>query len=124
MNRPTDDVVDRFRANLWRCRRRAALSQEQVAELAGLHRTEIGMLESGARVPRIDTLVKLMGSLEVSANELLDGIEWLPARERREGTFWTRTAQGSRRETTERAASEAGQSQAGTQAGRARHQEP
>ncbi len=96
MNRPTDDMVDRFRANLLRCRRRAALSQEQLAELAGLHRTEIGLLESGARVPRLDTLVKLMGSLEVSAEELLDGIEWLPAREPREGTFWTRTSQERR----------------------------
>jgi transcriptional regulator with XRE-family HTH domain len=96
MNRPADDVVDRFRANLLRCRRRATLSQEQLAELAGLHRTEIGMLESGARVPRLDTLVKLVGSLEVSADELLDGIEWLPTRERREGTFWTRSAQERR----------------------------
>lgn len=96
MSRPTDDVVDRFGTNLLRCRRRAALSQEQLAELSGLHRTEIGLLESGARVPRLDTLVKLKCSLEVSAEELLDGIEWLPARERREGTFWTRSAQERR----------------------------
>ncbi len=90
MNRPTDDVADRFRVNLRRCRRRADLSQEQLAQLASVHRTEVGLLENGARIPRLDTLVKLMGSLEVSADELLDGIEWLPAREQREGTFWTR----------------------------------
>ena len=93
---PRADVIDAFRANLRRCRRRAGLSQEQLAGLASVHRTEIGLLESGARVPRLDTLVKLKCSLEVSAEELLDGIEWLPAREQREGTFWTRKLEGRR----------------------------
>lgn len=34
------------------------------------------MLERGVRIPRIDTLVKLAGSIEVPASELLEGIEW------------------------------------------------
>lgn len=38
------------------------------------------MLERGERLPRIDTLIKLMGALEVPAGDLLDGIEWVPAR--------------------------------------------
>lgn len=88
MARPNDELIDRFRANLWRCRRRAGLSQEQLALLAALHRTQIGMLERGARMPRIDTLVKLASSLELSADTLLAGIEWLPARDTRTGTFW------------------------------------
>jgi transcriptional regulator with XRE-family HTH domain len=46
---------------------------------AGLHRTEIGLLERGARVPRIDTLLKLAAALGVSLRcPLLDRIEWRP----------------------------------------------
>ncbi len=36
------------------------------------------MLERGIRLARIDTLVKLAGALEVSPNELLEGIAWVP----------------------------------------------
>lgn len=71
-------VAERFGANLRRCRRRAGLSQEQAAVRASLHRSAIGLLERGERVARVDTLVKLMGALEVDADELLAGLEWLP----------------------------------------------
>ncbi len=70
------EVARQFGLNLLRHRKRAGLSQEELSFTAGLHRTEIGMLERGIRLARIDTLVKLMGALEVSASELLDGIEW------------------------------------------------
>lgn len=46
------------------------------SRIASLHRTEVSQLERGLRLPRIDTLVKLTSSLEVSADELLDGIAW------------------------------------------------
>lgn len=72
------EIAHRFGENLLRCRKRAGLSQEQLAFRAELHRTEIGLLERGERVPRIDTLVKLAGALPVSADELLAGIEWEP----------------------------------------------
>ena len=36
------------------------------------------MLERGERVPRIDTLIKLAGSLGVTPGELLDGLGWEP----------------------------------------------
>lgn len=35
-----------------------------------------GQLEWGLRVARIDTLIKLASSLEISAAELLAGIRW------------------------------------------------
>ena len=45
-----------------------------------LHRTEIGLLERGARVPRIDTLIKIASGLGIRIHcELLDGIGWTPA---------------------------------------------
>lgn len=53
--------------------------------MASLHRTEISQLERGLRLARIDTLVKLAASLEVSTDELLVGIEWQPGQLRRGG---------------------------------------
>lgn len=44
------------------------------------------MLERGLRLARIDTLVKLAGSLGVEPSELLDGIVWKPG-EPRPGHF-------------------------------------
>jgi transcriptional regulator with XRE-family HTH domain len=70
------DIAARFGDNLVRCRKRADLSQEGLSHLASLHRTEISQLERGLRRCRIDTLVKLKDALDVSADELLDGIVW------------------------------------------------
>jgi transcriptional regulator with XRE-family HTH domain len=74
-----------FGANLSRHRDAASLSQEQVGLMAALHRTEISQLERGLRVPRIDTLIKLAATLDVTPASLLDGIEWRPAEIRRGG---------------------------------------
>ena len=69
----------RFGDNLRRARRRADLSQEQLGICASLHRTEVGLLERGARVPRIDTLIKLARGLGIDPEGLLEGIAWTPA---------------------------------------------
>jgi len=74
------DIATRFGQNLARARKRASLSQEELAHHSALHRTEIGLLERGERVPRIDTLVKLAGALSVRSEELLEGIDWNPGR--------------------------------------------
>lgn len=72
----SENVAAHFAANLRRARRRTGLSQE-VGFRASLHRTEVGLLERGARVPRIDTLVKLCAALGVRIDcALLDGIMW------------------------------------------------
>lgn len=72
------DFAARFGDNLKRCRKRADLSQEDLSHLASLHPTEVSQLERGLRLCRIDTLVKLAASLEVSADDLLAGITWSP----------------------------------------------
>lgn len=72
------DLAARFGDNLARHRKRADLSREDLSHLASLHRTEISQLERGLRLCRIDTLIKLTCSLEVSADELLAGINWAP----------------------------------------------
>lgn len=82
----SEEVAVRFGRNLHRCRRRAAMSQEELGNLASLHRTEIGMLEHGTRLARVDTLMKLAGALSVSPVELLEGIHWNPGNSA-EGSF-------------------------------------
>lgn len=72
------DIATAFGRNLNRCRKRAGLSQEELAVRASLHRTEIGLLERGERLPRIDTAIKLAGALSVPPAELIEGIDWSP----------------------------------------------
>lgn len=82
----TLDIAARFGDNLVRARRLADLSQDELSIRASVHRTEVSQIERGLRVPRIDTLAKLMGALDATADELLSGIEWQPG-ERRRGRF-------------------------------------
>lgn len=79
------DLAARFGDNLARQRKRADLSQDELSLLASLHRTEISQLERGLRIARVDTLIKLKCSLEVSADDLLAGINWEPGGLRRGG---------------------------------------
>ena len=72
------DVAGHLGDNLKRVRERSGLSQDEVAVRASVHRTEISQIERGLRIPRIDTLVKLSGSLEVDPAELLAGLTWEP----------------------------------------------
>jgi transcriptional regulator with XRE-family HTH domain len=70
----TDDLPRRFARNLVTARTRVDLGQMETAERAGLHLSEIGLLERGLRVPRLDTIVKLAGAVEVEACALLTGM--------------------------------------------------
>lgn len=73
-----DAFARRFGENLARHRKRARLSQEQLSVRASLHRTAVGQLERGERVARLDTLVKLVGALDVRPEDLLEGLKWSP----------------------------------------------
>lgn len=73
------EVAKRFGENLRRLRKGADISQEELGLRCSLHRTEIGLLERGARVPRIDTLIKIASGLGIRIDcKLLDGISWTP----------------------------------------------
>ena len=62
--------------NLVEHRGRVGLSQQGTADRAGLHRTEVALIESGKRLPRLDTIVKLAGAVEVEPCALLMGMAW------------------------------------------------
>jgi len=76
----------RFGRNLWRQRRRADLSQQELADLTGVHRVGIGKIERGEQLPRLDTILKVSAGVEASPCELMAGLRWYPGR-RIEGEF-------------------------------------
>jgi len=70
-----ETVRARFAENLRRHRLKAGLSQEALADICDLHRTEISLLERRRRSPRLETIVILSRGLQLaSPSELLEGI--------------------------------------------------
>ncbi len=66
-----DRILHSFSRALVELRHEAGLSQEQLAEASGLHRTYIGGLERAERNPTILTLAALSKGLNLSASALL-----------------------------------------------------
>ncbi len=60
--------------NLRGLRVRRNLAQERLAEIASLHRNEIGMLERGQGEPGVLTLLIVADALKVPPCILLDGL--------------------------------------------------
>jgi transcriptional regulator with XRE-family HTH domain len=69
---------EHFGRRVWRYRRQAYLSQDELGRLLDLHRTEISQIERGLRIPRLDTILKLSAGVEVSPCELTAGLRWRP----------------------------------------------
>jgi transcriptional regulator with XRE-family HTH domain len=70
------DCGRRLGQNLVEAREKRDLTQAATAKLAGLHRTEISLIERGQRVPQLDTIVKLGGALRMQPCALLVGMAW------------------------------------------------
>ena len=63
-----------FGLNLASERKKAGLSQEDLAFRADLHRTEVSLIERGLREPRLETFLKLSRGLGVPPATLINGI--------------------------------------------------
>jgi len=55
-------------------RHQKGLSQEQLAELTGLHRTYIGGIERGERNVSILNLICLSNALDITVSKMVEGI--------------------------------------------------
>ncbi|WP_262982227.1 helix-turn-helix domain-containing protein [Sulfurirhabdus autotrophica] len=60
--------------NLRKARLARDISQEELAELAELHRTYVGSVERGERNISIDNMERLATALQLDVIELLQGI--------------------------------------------------
>ncbi|EKD08190.1 MAG: helix-turn-helix transcriptional regulator [Limnospira sp. PMC 1291.21] len=60
-----------FAKRLKQIRKMRGLSQENLADIAGLHRTYVGSVERGERNVSIDNMERLAKALDVEITELL-----------------------------------------------------
>ncbi len=74
-------LLKAFGEQLRTLRKRRNLAQERLAEVASLHRNEIGVLERGQGEPGLLTLLILADALEVPLRGLTEVVS--PPRERR-----------------------------------------
>ncbi len=69
-----DQVLARFGDHLRELRQQRALSQEGLAELAGLHRTYLGGIERGERNVSLINLAAIASALDLPLSALFKGI--------------------------------------------------
>jgi transcriptional regulator with XRE-family HTH domain len=66
--------LKRFGARVRALRQLAGMSQEELAERAGLHRTYVGGIERGERNVGVLNILQLAHALKVPPNELFEGM--------------------------------------------------
>lgn len=65
------DIYGRLARNVRRLRKELEISQEELADLANLHRTYVSGIERKVRNPTIEILARLAVALGVSESDLL-----------------------------------------------------
>lgn len=68
-------ALRKFGERIRELRKRAGLSQEELAAKAGLHRTYVGGVERGERNVSLVNILRLASALGVPAGDLFDGDE-------------------------------------------------
>ena len=66
-----DSIIIRFGKRVREERTKKGLSQEQLAELADVHRTYIGMVERGEKNITLGNIERIAKALKMSVSELL-----------------------------------------------------
>jgi transcriptional regulator with XRE-family HTH domain len=69
------EILKRFGETLREHRQRTGLSQEKLAAKAGIDRTYVGGAERGERNVALVNIVRLAAALNVTAAELMGGID-------------------------------------------------
>lgn len=70
-----DRLIRRFGARLRSLREAAGLSQEDLGELASLHRNYVGGVERGEYNLTLVSIARLAKALGISPSELLKGVD-------------------------------------------------
>ena len=73
-----DDDLKALGREIRRHRKAKNLSQEQLAERAGLHRNYIGYLERGENNPRVMSLFQIAQALDLGLGDLVDQLSVFP----------------------------------------------
>jgi len=68
------DATKSLGANIREFRKKRGISQEALADLAGVHRTYLGGIERGERNVSLDNIVRIARALKIMPKELLNGI--------------------------------------------------
>ena len=68
-------LAHEFGARVRAARLALGLSQEKLAELASVHRTFIGQIETGSVGPTLVTIVRLASALGIDPAELVKGLQ-------------------------------------------------
>lgn len=68
------EPLEAFAANVRRIRKARGLTQERLAEEAGLHLTDIARIETLRRDPGVKVIAKIAHGLRVPASALFEGI--------------------------------------------------
>jgi transcriptional regulator with XRE-family HTH domain len=66
-----DSIIIRFGKRIREERTKRDLSQEQLAELANVHRTYIGMIERGEKNITLTNIERIAKALKIPVSELL-----------------------------------------------------
>jgi len=69
------EYLKKFGKNLKNIRSLKGLSQEELAERSGLHRTYISFLERGQRNPTLTTIYKLASVLDINVRTFFEEVE-------------------------------------------------
>ncbi len=64
-------VIDKVIAALVSERKKRGLSHEKVADMAGIHRTTIGLIEARKREPTLLTLLRMAAALECDLGKII-----------------------------------------------------
>jgi transcriptional regulator with XRE-family HTH domain len=69
------EPLEAFAANVKRLRIQQGITQEALAERAGLHMTDIARIETLRRDPGVKVVAKIACGLDVPAAALFEGVE-------------------------------------------------
>lgn len=72
LNMKKEQILLRFGQNVQKYRKIQGLSQEKLADLAGVHRTYIGMIERAEKNITLCNIEKIAKALDVNITKLLE----------------------------------------------------